>query len=264
MVLRKISALSFILFISSYSAGCTAHSGINPSAAQFAEIIKGHSSVVEPIRIARLTARSSADVPPSRRPSDISIVVHPAYSVFFDDVLKKDYSGSKYDLLKKQLENEARFMRSQAAYGNIVILVLPADSVSASMQSAYASYLNGITLNARTVFYVFSETASSGSLPMEHMVSLYQFIQEVKAKKVLIAGGYIGRCQKEFFNQLARYFSSETAYLVPEVSTISPEDVSDREAEQILLSIRRHDYGPVRDYINRKTAADLKIISVPQ
>ncbi len=264
MLKKILKALPLILSFVSAVIGCTAQTSINPSASQFAEIIKGYTSIAEPILISNLTSLSSADVLLSRSPAEVSIVVHPAYSVFFDDVLEKGYSEAKYDLLKKQLENEARFIRNQAQYGNVVILVLPADSVAASMQSYYASYLNKISSKAKTVFYVFSETQSSGALPMEHMVSLYQFIQEVKAKKVLIAGGYIGRCQKEFFNQLLRYSGSENTYLVPEVSTISPEDISDKEAAAILLSIRRHDYGPVRAYLNKKTTGDLKIISVPQ
>jgi hypothetical protein len=83
---------------------------------------------------------------------------------------------------------------------------------------------------------------------------------------VLIGGGYIGRCQREFYTQLKSYLGqgSMPIFIVPEYSTISPDDISDSEARYIVTRVRQQDYSPVVDFINKKTKGQADLLSIPQ
>jgi hypothetical protein len=95
------------------------------------------------------------------------------------------------------------------------------------------------------------------------MATLYGFLQKVKATRLLIGGGYIGRCQREFYNQVTASVERVTAYIVPEISSLSPDDVSDREAAEILASLRQGDYTPVRRFIDKKSGGAAETIQLP-
>lgn len=213
----------------------------------------------------KLTASVISSAKPNPLSSDVYIMIHPAYSVFFRDLNKKQYSDATYDLLKKQFDNETKMIADRAMAGKSVILVVPGDYINDSVSpQSYVSYLNTVTAGANSVYYVLSETSSSGSLPVNEMVNLYQFLQSIKAGKVMLGGGYIGRCQREFYNQLTTYLDSSNTYLVPEISSISPDDVSEGEALMILSSLQRQDYSPVRTFIDKKTGGKANILSIPQ
>jgi hypothetical protein len=98
---------------------------------------------------------------------------------------------------------------------------------------------------------------------MDSMVKLYAFLQQVRADKILIGGGFIGRCQREFYNQMAAYLEKVTAYIVPEISSISPDDISTPEASEILESLQRRDYSPIRRFIEKKSQGAAGILQFP-
>ena len=50
---------------------------------------------------------------------------------------------------------------------------------------------------------------------------------------------------------------------MPEISTISPDDISDAEAKEMLESIERRDYRPVRRFIDRKLDEAPNLLSIP-
>jgi len=58
----------------------------------------------------QLTASSADAVPHFSRGKAVTIMVHPAYSLFFREERRSAYNEAKYDLLKFQLDNEARFI----------------------------------------------------------------------------------------------------------------------------------------------------------
>jgi hypothetical protein len=127
----------------------------------------------------------------------------------------------------------------------------------------YTAYLNAVTAGGSSVFYIYSESLSNGTIPTAEMVDLYRFLQSVKVGRVLIGGGYIGRCQREFYNELTAYYETTGSYIVPEISTISPEDISDEEAAAILRGIEGGDYGPVRKFIEKKLDRTPDVLFVP-
>lgn len=81
------------------------------------------------------------------------------------------------------MDNEAKYLKDEAARGNFVVLVLPADPVIENGAPArYAAYLNSLAGAGRSVFYVFSRTSNNGSLSAEDMLALYSLITGLKTK----------------------------------------------------------------------------------
>lgn len=244
--------------------GCATVDVSDSELRRFFDTVKRYPGTREPLMIRKLTATSFNTIPNVPDSPDVFIMVHPAYSLFFGDPNKSKYTNAKYALLARQFEIEARFISEASSIGKIVVLVIPGNYQSESVApQSYTAYLN-TTAAGQTVFYLFSESARSGSISMNDMVDLYRFLQGIKAGKILIGGGYIGRCQKEFYNELTTYFSEGSSYIVPELSTISPDDISETEAANILESIERQDYTTVRKFIDKKLDEAANVLSLPQ
>ncbi|MEK6742563.1 MAG: hypothetical protein AABZ15_03085 [Nitrospirota bacterium] len=256
---RLLSALAALVLLA--AAGCTTS---DTQAKRFTEILHRYPQSPEPLAIARLNATSADAVPHSLRGRAVTIMVHPAYSLFFREERRSTYRESKYDLLKFQLDNEARFIGEIAKTDNLLILVLPGNYQSDSLAPlSYTFFLNSSTKSSPLVYYIYSETSSSGALSTDTMVTLYGFLQRVKADKVLIGGGYIGRCQREFYNQLTTYVDKIPAFVVPEISSISPDDIDDGEAQTIVNSLQKRDYAPVKDFIEKKGQGKANVLYMP-
>lgn len=247
------------------SAGCSAVADApGARAGLFFDRLNRYPQTREALRIPKLTATAFKDTSQLPVSPDVFIMVHPGYSLFFRDVNKARYSDEKYALLIRQFENEARFISRATRSGKIVVLIVPGKYQSESAAPlSYTSYLNR-TAAGRSVFYLYSTSASSGSISMNDMIDLYRFLQHVKVGKVMVGGGYIGRCQREFFNAVTAYFDQASSFIVPEISTISPDDISDFEAVSILESMQRQDYTPVRKFIDGKLDKPVNILSLPQ
>jgi hypothetical protein len=255
VLLTVLGCLAFL------AAGCAAP---EIPAKQFSEILQRYPNAEEPLRIKKLSASSANDVDPALQGKAVTIMVHPAYSLFFREVRRTDYTEVKYDLLKFQLDNEARFISAIARTDNLLILILPGNFQRESIAPlSYIYYLNAAAGAGASVYYLTSETRTSGSLSRDSLVTLYGFLQKVKATRVLIGGGYIGRCQREFFNQVSASMDRITASIVPEISSLSPDDVSDREAAEILASLRQGDYTPVRKFIEKQSQGAAGTIQLP-
>jgi len=246
-------------------SGCASKEPLPTTTVRAQDIAAQYPQTLDKLRMHQLTATTIVSAPETAGSPDIFVIVHPAYSIFFRDRSKDAYSDMKYRLLKRQFDNEARLIRSQAAAGKAVVLVLPGNyAADSSSPLSYVTYLNSMVVGTRPIYYVLSETSSSGTLPIDDMVNLYQFLQSLKVNKVMIGGGYIGRCQREFYNQLTTYLDRSKAYIVPEISTISPDDVSDAEARTIIRSLSREDFTPVKAFIDKKSNGKANVLSLPQ
>ncbi len=198
--------------------------------------------------------------------SEIYVIVHPAYGVFFQNLDREQLAEVKYRLLKKQFETEKKFIAEQAASGATLILVLPGKTADGDFPRTYPfyrSYLNTTAGTGSSVFFIYSDTSSSGAIPQDEMMSLYYFIRGLKPARVMVAGGYIGRCQREFYNELTNYIEKTQVFIVPQLSTISPDDVTEEEAEQILRGLEQQDYSLVKKFIDKRTGATVNILPLP-
>ena len=262
-VISRIFCVALFPFL--LVSGCSTVDPANIVSQTATEIVNQYPEALEQLKLKDITQVQPSEIPDVDGSRDVFVIVHPAYSVFFRDKEKERYSSAKYSLLKKQFDNEAVLIASQAALGKIVVLVIPGNyPVDSKAPLSYVSYLNSIAGGGQKVYYVLSETSGSGNLSMNDMVSLYVFLQALKANKIMIGGGYIGRCQREFYNQLTTYLDSTVAYIVPELSTISPDDVSEGEALNIFSGLQRQDYSLVKSFIDKKTGGKANTLSISQ
>lgn len=235
------------------------------SARQFGSLLKRYPSTTKPLRIPLLTAASldtAAGASPGRT---VIVMVHPAYSLFFRDESKNRYPDTKYDLLQLQLEREERFLHMISQTDNVLIIVLPGNYAKESIAPlSYTAYLNRATAGSSSAYHLYSETWNSGAVPTDTLVTLYSFLRGLGTKTVLVGGGYIGRCQREFYNQLVTYVDSISFYVVPEISSISPDDISTRQSKIILDGIRIGDYSPVDQFIEKRTQGTARTLPLPK
>ncbi len=256
--------LALVLAIS----GCATVDDPLSHSRQFADIMNSFPAAQEQLTFPDLTKiptplASTALPAPA---SEVYIIVHPAYAVFFQSHGNKNFAEAKYRLLKKQFETEREFIAKQAASGATIILVLPgktSDGVFPASYPSYRAYLNKTAGVGSSVFFIYSATSSSGAIPQNEMLSLYYFIRALRPARVMVAGGYIGRCQREFYNELTSHIDKSQVFIVPHLSTISPDDVTEKEAEQILNGLEQQDYTLVKQFIDKRTGASANILPIP-
>ena len=249
--------LPFLVLPVLLASGCASE----VRAKRFTELLRHYPETEEPLKIPMLT--ESTVLPTDAKNRTVTIIVHPAYSLFFREERRSTYTAAKYDLLEYQLAAEARFMSSQAKAGNLLILVLPGNySKDSIAPRSYTSYLNRTVGGSPSVFYILSETTHSGAILLETTVLLHDLLRRARIETLLIGGGYIGRCQKEFHGQLTTYVENISAFIVPEISSISPDDISSSTAEDILLGLYQKDFRPVIDFIDSKHRGSAEIRSL--
>ncbi len=237
------------------ASGCASEIG----AKRFSELLNRYSATWDPLAIQQLSA--TTPLPPSVVGKPLMIIVHPGYSLFFREERRSTYSEAKYGLLEHQLSQEARFITRNPKADNVLILVLPGSYEKDSIAPrSYTAYLNSIAGGKTNVYYIFSETSTSGALPLDTTLTLFSFLQNIRASRILIGGGYIGRCQKEFYEQLATYIEKAYLYIVPEISSVSPDDVSSAKAAAILEALRHKDYRRIVEFIVDKTNGTANIM----
>ena len=193
----------------------------------------------------------------------VYIFVHPSYSLFFHTKKPRslrepsDLHGSIVDsflesspdsavtlLEQEQLKIEKNFIEYLTTEEKLVILVLPRDYRLAMNyghtegRDEYARYLNGIANGSSAILYLESESSSSGKLLAADLIPLLSFLGAVGTKTALIGGGYVGRCQKEFYQYVTGFAAADRYYIVPELSTFSPEDLSEEAASGFIENSR--------------------------
>jgi|GEM_PF-1258237 len=188
----------------------------------------------------------------------IYIVVHPAYYVFFHKnvpVVRRGtehYASNMLDLFIKEtpdnpvlkvIQQQQIYERSFIEYisteGKLLILILPKDyrkhpNYAYPIRDEYARYINEITNASESVLYLESVSSSSGKLPADDLITLLSFINRTGAKSVLVGGGYVGRCQKEFYTEVMSYATAGNFFIAPEISVFSPEDISENRAVRVF------------------------------
>ncbi len=231
---------------------------------QFIELLGNYPPTPETLRIPELSASASDAASRKTEGRDVVIMVHPAYALFFRESQRSRYSPAKYYLMRMQLEQEEQAIRELAASGTQTILILPGNYERESIAPrSYTAYLNNAAGESASIHYLFSESWSSGDLTTEGVVVLYRFLQTFNPRRILIGGGFIGRCQREFYNQLTSYMEGKKIYLIPELSSLSPDDITDEEALDILEHLRDKDYGPVRKRQEEMNKDGAAILSFP-
>jgi len=217
----------------------------------------------------------------------VYIFVHPSYYLFFhaqnprfvrgpDDLsnsivdifLQNSPYNAVTQLEQEQQKNEKSFMEYLTTGEKLVILILPRDYLHSANYGyihgpdEYARYLNGIANGASSILYIESASSSSGKLFADDLIPLLSFLKAVGARTVLIGGGYVGRCQREFYQYVTNFEFAGTYYLVPELSTFSPEDISEKTASGFIGNFKLNPQS--RDeFVLLHTPGDVNIQHLP-
>ena len=246
---RRMPLLIALSVVLAAGCGCAPP----PLEKRFTDILQEYPATEEPLKIPGLASALSSRPMPNAGNGSIVIMVHPGYSLFFRSRERNLHSEAKYDLLKLQMDSEAESIRRIARSGQPLILVIPGNYQRDSIAPlSYTSFLNSLVKGSTSVYTLFSESASSGTLATDTMVTLFRYLQSMKADRVLIGGGYIGRCEREFAAQLMTYIDNIEFVVVPELSSVSPDDITDKEARAMLDGLQQNDFTLIRQFIERK------------
>jgi len=190
---------------------------------------------------------------------EVYIIVHPAYYTFFrDDSLFPDPPGSgsaenamdrflsegsyssRSRLIKAQEKQLRDFLEYMSTDHKLVILVLPHDYRDYPAykfrkgKDEFMRFINEVTNESDSVLYLFSKRPNRGSLSEREKRKLLRFLYTIKAKEVLLGGGYVGRCLEDFYKDIEQYFKEDSICLVPEITAISPNDIGSGAASDML------------------------------
>jgi hypothetical protein len=183
----------------------------------------------------------------------VYIIVHPAYYAFFvnDEVLTSSRDSrilpeeniverfcskrSFYDYDLRLMQEQERmlkdFLEVATAEKKLVILVLPADYKAhlnygyINGLDEYVRYINEVTHMSGSVLYMESMEYQTGYIGENDLSALSEFLREIGAKKVMLGGGFAGRCLDNFYASLQRKFDYRNIYIVPEITTVANEDI---------------------------------------
>jgi hypothetical protein len=188
----------------------------------------------------------------------VYIIVHPAYYAFFHGsnelndylslparnavelLLQEPAHSSKTRLQQAQEKRLRDFLEYMSTDKKLVILVLPRDYRRyagykfRSGNDEFRRYINEVTNGSDSVLYLYSKRTNRGTLAEKDRRRLLRFLYAVKAKEILLGGGYIGRCLEDFYKDMEQYYSDDKLYLVPEITSTSPSDMSSGAASDVL------------------------------
>jgi hypothetical protein len=194
--------------------------------------------------------------------------VHPAYFPFFhypkrlSDTPKEGFYSKqniiekflalpppdrRFAVLQAQERRTRDFIEFKSTEEKLIIIIIPKNYHRYSRYTyrkgpdEYMRYLNEITNFSKSVLFVESRSANRGYPSEEDTIRLMEFLLSIGAKKIYIGGGYIGRCLEDFYAEFTEEFGRKGIYLVPELSDISPREISNSLAKRILTPDGRID-----------------------
>jgi hypothetical protein len=189
------------------------------------------------------------------------IIVHPAYFPFFHDFkrlskapedgpyptrnavekfLSLKPKNAKFSVLQAQERRMRDFIEYKSTQEKLVIMVIPKNYykfkgyIYRKGLDEYMRYLNEISNFSKSVVFVESKSPNKGYVTEEDSVRLMEFLLSLNTKAIYVGGGYVGRCLENFYSLLTEDYGKDDIYLVPELSDISPSELSDSMAKSIL------------------------------
>ncbi|MHB8882080.1 MAG: hypothetical protein ACYC69_11295 [Thermodesulfovibrionales bacterium] len=181
----------------------------------------------------------------------VYIIVHPAYSFFFDDSVQFGTAGRSSNgksamsnflsetaysgrsrLAKAQEKVMHDFLEYISTEKKLVLFILPGSYQKVAvyrdrfLRDEYMRYINEVSNESESVLYLFSSKPNKGKLGAKDRKILFRFLEAVQAKTILLGGGYIGRCIEDFYRMLGNNYDEDNLFIVPEISALSPSDMS--------------------------------------
>lgn len=192
---------------------------------------------------------------------DVYIIVHPAYTTFFNSGQKKkaalagqeDFSDKnavelfldkpantlKMALVQAQERQIRDFLELKSSEKKLIIVIFEKEYQNRKNyafkggRDEFMRFINEATNESEAVLYMESRK-DGGALLEEDRVALQEFLLGVKAQRMLLAGSYLGRCVEDFYNTFTRDFGDMGVSLIPELTAVSPVDVPERGASMLI------------------------------
>lgn len=229
----------------------------------------------------RIMPRHLEDIPPEEYKSFrdyldngiMYIIVHPAYYLFFhDETTSGDGKEIEEYLQRVTLTKTSLFLREQeralrdfleitSTRNRLTLIILPGNYREYSGykyrygDDKFARYINEVTNDSKAVIYLYSEKPNRGTLSSESKNLLINFIEAVKPDRIVLGGGYLGRCLEDFFRQISPIFKDGTVEIEPWISALSPDDLKYFDLDD-LVKDGRLDMSLMKEL--QKNYSDLK------
>lgn len=183
------------------------------------------------------------------------VMVHPGYYRFFHKRMKdlKEESPLIHEYMISQTREEAEFLRQVSSERKLVVLILPGKEYP----DEYLNYLNDIIIDGESVLYLKSVKINSGKLSPSDRSKLAVFFESIGAKQVIVGGGYVGRCQEKVYTTLLKKLGEEKVAIAPEISSISPNDLSDATVKMFTKQDGSLDFRVISAFIRNGGAKTL-------
>lgn len=185
----------------------------------------------------------------------IYIIVHPGFYTFFvnknapppketienfpaTNLVERLFSNIQTNSLGLKLaqENERllrNFLEYMSEEKKLVLLILPGDyqkhltnGYSPGLDE-YSRYLNDMTNKSESIIYMESQNHNTGAMGKSDAEILSAFLKDIKVKRILYSGGFVGRCLDKFYTVLVDEFGYKNLYFIPELASIFPEEIDD-------------------------------------
>lgn len=172
------------------------------------------------------------------------IIVHPAYYFFFHDDpdISLDRREMQEYLDRETLSKTSLFLREQeralrdfleitSTRDRLLFIILPGNYREYSGykyrygEDEFSRYINEVTNGSKATIVLYSEKPNRGMLDSKSMGLLLNFINTISPEKIVLGGGYLGRCLEDFYRQLAPYMKEGQVEIEPWISALSPEDI---------------------------------------
>ncbi len=195
----------------------------------------------------------------------VYIIVHPAFFPFFHtlkrltpripnvktaaqlpklNVVEKFLAMKPRDEFMAVLQAQERrtrdFLEFKSTQGKLIIVVIPRNYskykgyVYRQGPNEYMRYLNEVTNGSDSVLFIESRSPNRGYATEDDGALLMDFLAAIRATNVYITGGYVGRCLDDFYVSLTKAYGSSSIYVIPELSDVSPVDMNNQIAYDLL------------------------------
>ncbi|MBI5635039.1 MAG: hypothetical protein HZA15_16340 [Nitrospirae bacterium] len=145
-----------------------------------------------------------------------------------DNTLGRDYNIMVMKEQERLIRNFLEFMSMEK---KLVILVLPRNyrqhllNGYADGRDEYARFINELTNMSPSILYIESETHDNGFLTRPDLELLQVFIDDTGAKKLMLGGGYLGKCLDNFYESVRLKYKYEDVSFVADITSVSPTDM---------------------------------------
>jgi hypothetical protein len=198
------------------------------------------------------------------------VIVHPAYSVFFNnddpysdskDTVESFLNETAYTKSSRLIIEQERalrdFLEITSTRNRLIVLVLPDNSQEDRVgRDMFTLYVNSVTNGSDSVLYLYSEEPNRGQLSKGSRQQLIEFFRVVDPERIIIGGGYLGRCIEDFYRDFSSSPFGERMLISGEISAFKRDDLKDLDIDD-FLKYGKLNIAALREVVSSKSASGI-------